>query len=111
MEKKQCRNCKSNEKVTDEQKAYALKVQAIMAKPILNRDKKKEIMSLPEYDEFSNLVGVEDLLYNDLPVEIQGVDIYRICMNEGQNKDAGIEGKNDIHKTYYTCEYWGDEND
>lgn len=109
--KKQCRNCEFNEKVTDEQKVYALKVQAIVAKPILLKDKAREVMNLPGYEEFKHLVNLKELAYNDLPAEVQGVDIYRICMNEGQNKDAGIEGRNNIHKTYFTCEHWEGEND
>lgn len=103
--KKGCRNCKFGEKVTDEQKKYALKVQAIRAKKILNKDKVKEIKALSEYEKFSNIVGLEDMVYNDLPVEIQGVDIYRICTT---NEQVLCD---DVHKTYYVCEYWEDEND
>lgn len=110
--KKGCRNCKSNEKVTDEQKAYAIAVQAIKEKKILNRDKKKEIEALPGHEKFVYLIDLDVLNYNDLLVEKQGVDIYRVCQNEDQLKDAGIpEGCNNIHKTYFVCEHWEDEND
>lgn len=109
--KKKCGNCRFNVKITDEQKSYAQSVQAIQEKKILNRDKKKEIEALPNHEEFFYLIGLDLLTYNDLPVEIQGVDIYRACTNEQQLKSAGIEGGNNIHKTYYTCEYWEDEND
>lgn len=111
--KKGCRNCKFNEKVTDEQKAYALKVQAIMAKPILNRDKNKEIEGLPEHERFSHLPGLKELTYNDLPIEIQGVDIYRVCMNDKNNLMGSLwkEGARTIHKTYFVCEHWEAEND
>lgn len=108
-----CRDCKYGEKVTDEQKAYAQKVQVIRAKPILNRDKDKEIKALPEYEEFSHLVGLGGLTYNNLPVAMQGVDIYRVCMNN-KNKLMGTvfkEGGRSIHKTYFTCEHWEGEND
>ncbi len=106
-----CRDCKFNEKVTNEQKEYALKVQSIRAKLITNKDKGIEIMALLGYEEFSKIVGLEDLTYNNLPVEIQGTDIYRVCENEEQLKDAGIKEGCNVHKTYFTCEHWEDEND
>jgi len=109
--KKKCGNCKFGEKVTDKQKSYAQSVQAIQKKKILNVDKKKEIEVLLNHKEFIHLVGLDLLTYNNLPVEIQGVDIYRVCMNDEQNEDAGIEGGNNIHKTYHTCEHWEGEND
>lgn len=108
-----CRNCKFGEKVTDEQKKYALKVQAIRAKPILNSIKIKEIAALTkvvleDLIKYKHLIGLEDLTYNNLPVDIQGVDIYRICMND-KNKQVipGFKefGRN-IHKTYFACEHW-----
>ena len=104
--KKNCGNCKSSIKITDAQKKYAQAVQAIKKKAILNVDKKKEIEVLPNHKEFAYLVGLELLTYNDLPVEKQGVDIYRVCQNADQLKDAGVkEGFNNIHKTYFTCEH------
>lgn len=108
--KKQCRNCQDSIKVTDEQKRYIQKVQAIMAKAIMNKDKKNEIQALPEYEKFKQIVGLAELNYNNLSIEIQGGDIYRICTNKDQLNDAGVEGFN-VHKTYYTCEHWEAEND
>ena len=104
--KKNCRNCKSSVKITDKQKAYSQAAKAIKKKPILNVDKKKEMEALPDHEKFAYLVGLDLLSYNDLPVEKQGVDIYRVCQNEDQLKDAGIkEGCNNIHKTYFVCEH------
>lgn len=101
-----CRNCKSSVKITDKQKAYSQAVQVIKKKAILNVDKKKEIEALPDHEKFAYLVGLDLLSYNDLPVEKQGVDIYRVCQNVDQLKDAGIpEGCNNIHKTYFVCDY------
>ncbi len=119
--KKGCGNCKFGEKVTDEHKAFSQKVQAIKAKPITNKIKKKEIVDLLvglaettlKREEFSLLIGLEDLAYNNLPVEIQGVDIYRICMNDKikQVLPDFKEGGRNIHKAYFTCEHWEDGND
>ena len=104
--KKKCSNCKFSIKVTDKQKAHAQTIQAIKKKKILNADKKKEIESLPDYEKFDYLVGLDLLTYNNLPVDIQGVDIYRVCQNADQLKDAGIkEDCNNIHKTYFVCEH------
>ena len=104
--KKGCRNCKDSIKITDKQKAYSQAAKAIKKKPILNVDKKKEMEALPDHEKFAYLVGLDLLSYNDLSVEIQGVDIYRACQNTDQLKDAGIkEGCNNIHKTYFVCDY------
>ena len=104
--KKGCRNCKSSVKITDKQKAYSQAAKAIKKKAILSVDKKKELEALPDHEKFAYLVGLDLLSYNDLPVEIQGVDIYRVCRNSDQLKDAGIkEGCNNIHKTYFVCEH------
>ena len=106
MGKKNCGNCESSVKITDKQKAYAQAVQGIKKKAILNVDKKKEIEALPDHEKFAHLVGLDLLSYNNLSVEIQGVDIYRVCQNIEQLKDAGIkESFNNIHKTYFTCEH------
>lgn len=106
MEKKNCRNCKFSIKITDAQKKYSQAVQVIKKKAILNVDKKKEIEALPNHKEFAYLVGLDLLTYNNLPVEKQGVDIYRVCQNADQLKDAGIkEDCNNIHKTYFTCDH------
>ena len=106
MKKKNCGNCKSSIKITDKQKAYAQAAKAIKKKAILNVDKKKEMEALPDHKKFAYLTGLDLLSYNDLPVEIQGVDIYRGCQNADQLKDAGIkEGCNNIHKTYFVCDY------
>ena len=107
MEKKNCGNCESSVKITDKQKAYAQAVQATKKKAILNVDKKKEIEALPDHEKFAYLVGLDLLTYNNLPVEKQGIDIYRACQNDEQLKDAGIkEGFNNIHKTYFTCNHY-----
>ena len=106
MSKKGCRNCKSSVKITDKQKAYSQAAKAIKKKAILNVDKKKEMEALPDHEKFAYLVGLDLLSYNDLPVEKQGVDIYRVCQSPEQLKDAGIpEGCNNIHKTYFVCDY------
>ena len=110
MGKKNCGNCESSVKITDKQKAYAQAVQAIKKKAILHVDKKKEIEALPDHEKFAYLVGLDLLTYNNLPVEIQGVDIYRVCQNVDQLKNAGIkENCNNIHKTYFTCNHYIDE--
>lgn len=104
--KKGCGNCKFSDKVTDKQKAHAQAIQAIKRKKILNADKRKEIEALPDHEKFNHLIGLDLLTYNNLPVDIQGVDIYRICQNADQLKDAGVkEGCNNIHKTYFVCEH------
>ena len=104
--KKGCRNCKDSIKITDNQKAYSIAVRAIKKKPILNVIKKKEMEALPDHKKFAYLTGLDLLSYNDLPVEIQGIDIYRACKNADQLKDAGIkEGCNNIHKTYFVCDH------
>ena len=104
--KKGCRNCKHSIKITDKQKAYSQKAKTIKKKPILNVDKKKEMEALPDHEKFAYLVGLDLLSYNDLPIEKQGVDIYRVCQSLEQLKDAEIpEGCNNIHKTYFVCEH------
>lgn len=104
--KKNCGNCKLSVKITDKQKTYAQAVQTIKKKAILNKDKKKEIEALPDHEKFAYLVGLDLLTYNNLSVEIQGVDIYRVCHNIEQLKDAGIpEDCSNIHKTYFTCDH------
>ena len=104
--KKGCRNCKFSVKITDKQKVYSQAAKAIKKKAILNMDKKKEMEALPDHEKFAYLVGLDLLSYNDLPVEKQGIDIYRACQNADQLKDAGIaEGCNNIHKTYFVCEH------
>ena len=106
MEKKNCGNCESSVKITDKQKAYAQAVQAIKKKAILNKDKKKEIEALPDHEKFAYLVGLDLLTYNNLPVEKQGIDIYRACQNILQLEDMSLtQDKNNIHKTYFTCEH------
>jgi len=105
MAKKNCGNCKFSIKITDAQKKYSQAAQAIKKKAILNIDKKKEIEALPNHKEFAFLTGLDLLTYNNLPVDIQGVDIYRICQSADQLKDAGIkEGCNNIHKIYFVCD-------
>ena len=100
------KHCKFSIKITDKQKAHGLAIQAIKKKKILNADKKKEIEALPDHKKFDCLIGLDLLTYNHLPVDIQGVDIYRICQNADQLKDAGIkEGCNNIHKTYFVCDH------
>ncbi|KKN06575.1 hypothetical protein LCGC14_1075910 [marine sediment metagenome] len=104
--KKACRNCKHNVKVTDKQKAYAQAAQIINKKKILNVDKKKEIEALPNHKDFAYLIGLDLLTYNDLPVEKQGVDIYRACQNILQLEDMSLtQDKNNIHKTYFVCDH------
>ncbi len=104
--KKGCGNCKFSIKITDKQKGYAKAVQVIKKKLILNRDKKKEIEALPDHEKFVYLVGLDLLSYNDLPVEKQGVDIYRACQNMLQLEDMGLtQDKNNIHKTYFVCDH------
>lgn len=104
--KKNCSNCKSSIKITDKQKAYSQAVRVIKKKAILNVDKKKELEALSDHEKFAYLVGLDLLSYNDLPVEKQGVDIYRVCENADQLKDAGVkDGCYNIHKTYFVCKH------
>ncbi len=104
--KKACRNCKHGIKITDKQKAYSQAAQVIKKKAILNKDKKKEIEALPNHKDFAYLIGLDLLTYNDLPKEIQGVDIYRACQNILQLEDMSLtQDKNNIHKTYFVCDH------
>ncbi len=104
--KKGCRNCKFSIKITDKQKAYSQAVRAIKKKAILNVDKKKELEALPDHEKFAYLIGLDLLSYNDLPVEKQGVDIYRACQNILQLEDMSLtQDKNNIHKTYFVCDH------
>ena len=104
--KKKCSNCKFNVKITDKQKAYSQKAKTIKKKSILNVDKKKELEALPDHEKFAYIVGLDLLSYNDLPVEKQGVDIYRLCQNQLQleSSDLTLEKRN-IHKTYFVCDH------
>lgn len=103
-----CRFCKSSEKVAQDLKDLAEKVQKIKKKLILNVDKRKEISELPGIEALEKEVGAELMTFKkSVPKERQGEIDYIKCSNQLHLEDNSLTSeKSIVHKYYFTCPHF-----